>query len=553
MGRQTRTTALENGGKGTGKTWHHARRTPQLSEIFFLNQINWNMMIRFSSVILFLAVTLSTARAQMPVTELPEFDITAATLKGQLHYFASDFMRGRDTGSPEMNIAAEYLAAHLKAYGYEYAPGLDSYFQPVNFKQTAPPQEASLTINKKDYVHKEDFLLLSGKANRFKNAQAVFAGHGWVDTESGHDDYADLDVEGKIVFVQGGPPDANSPQAIFEAMSRKQQLASERGAVALIEIYNVPNLPWNFFLRYFGRESLGLDMGDDMGGDGSLAYGWMQPDTESSVMKDMQDGKRTKASLMTSGFSETPLPSQNVIGVLPGTDPELKDEYVMLTAHYDHVGVGAAGSNATMPNDSIFNGARDNGMGSIALLNAAKALGEMPTKRTIVVMWVTGEEKGLLGSRYYAERPLIPLEKTIFNLNTDGAGYNSTEHVSIFGFGRTGTDEKVVAALTAAGLKVFPDPAPEQNLFDRSDNVSFAIKGVPAMTFSPGLISFDERINKYYHQVTDNPDSIDYDYMLKYVQSYAFLARLIANDAERPTWVDGDKYYDAGQELYNKK
>jgi hypothetical protein len=511
------------------------------------------MFIRFSWVLIFLGTLLSSVPAQMAVTDLPEFDLNAATLKGQLHYFASDYMRGRDTGSPELDVAAEYLAAHLKAYGYEYAPGMDSYFQPVQLKETAPPQEASLTLNKNKYVHKEDFLLLSGKANRYKNKKAVFAGHGWVDTENGYDDYANLDVKGKIVFVLGGPPEDKSPQAIFQAMSQKRQLASERGALGLIEIYNLPNLPWNFFLRYFSRASMQLDLSQGMNSEDELIYGWMQPDTESSVIKEMQEGKRTKASLMSSGFSETAISSKNVIGVLPGTDPELKDEYLLLSAHYDHVGVGAAGSNATLPRDSIFNGARDNGLGSIALLNAAQALGEMPTKRSIIVIWVTGEEKGLLGSRYYVERPLIPLHQTIFNLNTDGGGYNSTEHISIIGYGRTGTDDKIETAATAAGLKVFPNPAPEQNLFDRSDNVSFAVKGIPCMNVSPGVTAFDDEINKYYHQVTDNPESIDYDYMLRYIQSYAYLARLIANDMERPAWIDGDKYYDAGVELYSKE
>ncbi len=511
------------------------------------------MMTRFKWILVACIGWVTALPAQTPVTELPEFDITASTLKGQLHYFASDYLKGRDTGSEGLNMAANYLAAHLKGYGYEYAPGLDSYFQPVNFVRTSPPEEGSLVINKTEYTYKDDFLWLTGDANNLRKTDVVFANHGWVDADAGINDYEGLDVDGKVVIVLPGPPDANTPQAIFQAMGQKRKLAAERGAVAVIELYRNIQFPWNFFVRYFGGSSLNLDAGDDGMDDNAILYGWMKEKTDASDIKDLQDGKRTRANLMSSGYSEMPLPSQNVIGMIPGTDPELKDEYVMLTAHYDHVGVGAAGSNAVMPNDSIFNGARDNGMGSIALLNAAKALSEMPTKRSIVVMWVTGEEKGLLGSRYYADHPLIPLDKTIFNLNTDGAGYNSKEHVSIFGFGRTGTDEKVVSALTAAGLKVFPDPAPEQNLFDRSDNVSFAAKGVPAMTFSPGLISFDEEINKYYHQVTDNPDSIDYDYMLKYVQSYIYLARLISNDAEsKPYWKEGDKYYQAGQELYKK-
>ena len=496
-----------------------------------------------------LTLVVNSVEALAPAPELPEYHITPTALKGQLHFFASDFLKGRDTGSPELNIAAEYLASHLKGYGFSHAPGLDSYFQPVNFKRTSPPEEASLTINKTDYLNREDFLLLSGDANAFEGIDAVFAGHGWKDAEAGTDDYEGLDVKGKIVFVLPGPPDNNSPQAVFQAMAQKRQWAAEQGAVALIELYRLA-FPWNFFVRYFGGSSLVMDPGNAGMSDNALLYGWVREKTDVSNIKDLQEGKTTTVSLRSSGFSEIPLPSQNVIGVIEGTDPELKNEYLMLTAHYDHVGF--VPMEEAIDGDYIKNGARDNGMGSIALLNAARVISEAPLKRSVVVMWVTGEEKGLLGSQYYAENPLIPLDKTIFNLNTDGAGYNSKEYVSIFGFGRTGTDEQVTKAVNAVGLKVFPDPAPEQNLFDRSDNVSFAIKGVPAMTFSPGLISFDAEINKYYHQVTDNPESVDYDYMLQYVQSFIFLTQLIGNDTDRPTWIEGDKYFDAGQSLYNR-
>ena len=224
-----------------------------------------------------------------------------------------------------------------------------------------------------------------------------------------------------------------------------------------------------------------------------------------------------------------------------------------MTAHYDHVGVGKQGGGPFTERDSIFNGTRDNAMGTTAILTAAKAFAEMKPKRSIIFLAVTGEELGLLGSEYYADNPLIPLDQVIFNMNTDGAGYNDVSSVSSIGYGRTGTDEAIETASKAFGLGVIQNPAPEQGLFDRSDNVSFAKRGVPCVTLSPGMTTFDQEIGKYYHQVADNPESLDYAYATKYCQTFIHAARLIADAEQRPVWVEGDKYEEVGKELYGKE
>ena len=151
---------------------------------------------------------------------------------------------------------------------------------------------------------------------------------------------------------------------------------------------------------------------------------------------------------------------------------------------------------AYQPSDSIFNGARDNAMGVTAILEAAKALSQQRPNRSVLVLAFTGEEIGLLGSKYYAEHPLVPLKQTIFDLDTDGAGYSDTTIVSVIGLERTGAKAEIEAGAKAFGLGVFAEPAPEQGLFDRSDNVNFAIKGVPAPDFSPGFKAFDQEIAK---------------------------------------------------------
>ena len=202
--------------------------------------------------------------------------------------------------------------------------------------------------------------------------------------------------------------------------------------------------------------------------------------------------------------------------------------------------------------DTIFNGARDNAFGTVAVLAAAESFTQLKPKRSILFIAYTAEEMGLLGSRHYAEHPLVPLNKTVFNMNCDGAGYNDVTKITVIGLDRTGVKNEFMKATKAFGLTAQDDPAPEQNLFDRSDNVSLAAKGIPAPTYSPGFNAFDAEINKYYHQAADNPDNIDHNYLLKYAQSYTYAARLIANRTQAPVWIKGDKYEQAYNKLFGK-
>ncbi|MCB0545950.1 MAG: M28 family peptidase [Phaeodactylibacter sp.] len=479
-----------------------------------------------------------------------EFTLEKSEPEAHLRFLASDELQGRRTTEMGNNIAARYIAAQLEAYGLKTAPGLEGYFQPIAFEAVTPPRQASFTLHKTVYTQGENLLLLTGNADNLKT-EAVFVNYGWIDEESGHNDYQGLDVKGKIVLALPGTPDGQDPMSIFNAMKTKRKLARQQGAVALIELYRL-QFPWAFFRSFFDKENLSLadeDAQDSPGQD--IVYGWMQEEQDGNFQR-LQEGKKLKATLTSKGFSRRTTFSQNVIGIIEGTDPQLRDEYVLLTAHYDHVGTGKNGGGAFTPQDSIFNGARDNGMGTVALISAAKALSKDRPRRSVIILAVTGEELGLLGSKYYSEHPLIPLDKTIFNLNTDGAGYNDVSYVSVVGFGRTGTDALVEAGVNIFGLDVFPNPAPEQNLYDRSDNVSFASKGVPAIQFTPGTTGFDEKISKYYHQVGDNPDTIDYGYLHKFCQAFARTARLIADDNARPQWRNGDKYEKAGKELYGE-
>ena len=240
--------------------------------------------------------------------------------------------------------------------------------------------------------------------------------------------------------------------------------------------------------------------------------------------------------------------AKNIIGLVRGTDATLKNQYLVLSAHYDHIGVTSQPKNG----DSIFNGARDNAIGVTAVLNAAKYFAKYPPKRSVLFILYTAEEMGLLGSKYFAANPVVPVNEIVFNLNCDNGGYNDITSAMVIGLGRTSADDDIKNACTAYKITAIPDQVPQLNLFDRSDNVSLAIKGIPAPTFGMGVRSFDDEIKKYYHQPADEVATFNLDYGLIYVRAYILSAKKIANNPVQPSWKDGDKYEAAWKELYGR-
>jgi len=485
--------------------------------------------------------------ADVAAQKQPEFSLTVPEVESKLRFIASDELQGRRTGEPGNNIAAKYIAEAFRSAGALAPEGMEDYMQYINFGKSQTPEEGMLTWGSDTYQHLEDMIVLGG-APLDATAKAVFAGHGLENEQKGWNDYKGVKAEGKIVVVMGGIPNSQDPLETFNAMETKRALAQSKGAIALIEIYRLP-FPWGFFKNYMTSDRLTPKSEDAVSSD--MSYLWIKeknPEATLALKK-----KKTELSIKHNGVYESTVKSQNVVGIIPGTDSTLANEYIALTAHYDHVGTGKNGGSFYTPEDSIFNGARDNGMGTVALIEAAKALGQQPAKRPVILIAFTGEEMGLLGSQYYASNPIIPLNETIFNFNTDGAGYNDKSSISVIGYGRTGTDDAIQAGAKAFNMGVIENPAPDQNLFDRSDNVAFAAKGVPCANFSPGVTGFEEELMKYYHQAADNPDSVDMEYLLKYVQTYIHTARIIADSPSKPIWKAGDKYEEVGKSLYQLK
>lgn len=333
----------------------------------------------------------------------------------------------------------------------------------------------------------------------------------------------------------------------FAAIQEKLEVLKAKGAVALVERFKNYGFPWEGIQQY-----LLSDHSSYFKAESSDFPAFLVNDADSSL-RGLLGNKKLRAKLTVGGNRIRNVPARNVMGWIEGKDPKLKNEYIVLSAHYDHMGVDKNPKEVDGKTDSIFNGARDNAIGTTAVINAARYFSKHPPKRSVLFISYTAEELGLVGSHYFADHPLIPLEKIVYNLNIDNASYNDTTIVSIIGLGRTSADELLKKACLAFGLKAMPDPAPEQNLFDRSDNVSLAAVGIPAPTFSLGIKKFDEEIEKHYHNVRDEVGDFNLNYGIKYIRAYILAAQYIANDPAKPSWTKGDKYEAAWKKLYGKK
>lgn len=259
-------------------------------------------------------------------------------------------------------------------------------------------------------------------------------------------------------------------------------------------------------------------------------------------------GQRLKYNVPDTQF-EKDYVLKNIVAYVPGTDPTLHRQYIMLSAHYDHIGVADYPTFVDGKLDSIFNGARDNATGVAAVIAAARYFGKYPPKRSVLLVLFTAEEEGEFGSDYYKDNPLVPLEKTIFDLNVDNAGYNTTHAICLFGLGRTSSDSLIEKACLEYDLAVLAEP-PGLQLFERSDNYNLAKVGVPAPCFSMGMKTWDEEIDRYYHRCGDDVGNMDLPYVVKFMRAYILSAKYIADNPTQPVWLWGDEYKNAWFKLY---
>ncbi|MBT8270983.1 MAG: M28 family peptidase, partial [Bacteroidia bacterium] len=294
--------------------------------------------------------------------------VNKADIEGHIYFLADDLLKGREAGTPENKIAASYLANTLRSYGVKPNPKTGNYYQMVPFQKSEAPKPIFLSLNGKEVKNK----LVMKAANLQVTTDGVYLGYGM------ESDYKDKDVQQKFVIVRSGSQKSTSIQAAFGLRGQKEALAKAAGALGVIELMDVNSGIWGRIEHFINapRLELGSDK-EDGKDDDQFGYIWLK-DSGGDMSGDMENNPNSQVKVEMAANPVSKIMSQNVIGVVEGTDPKLKDEYIIYSAHYDHVGIGSADSKG----DTIYNGARDNAVGTTTVLSMAENLAKYPTKRS---------------------------------------------------------------------------------------------------------------------------------------------------------------------------
>jgi len=500
----------------------------------------------------------------------------AQRIRADVEFLASDLLEGRDTGSRGYDIAAAYVATQFRAVGLKPAGENGSWLQQVPFRRSTHvgiPQ-ASVTLGGKAVAlrHGPDFAARPSLAQQQRaiDAPLVFAGHGISDRALGIDDYAGLDARGKIVVVLEGTPKGLDSEVASHVESSKERTAASKGAIGLVTIANSSAAPAYDILKYKGRPV--VDWVDPAGktvSDSnvlSLSAAISQNLAKRIFAAARQDYAKVRASGFRAGAmrgfdlgarlslrdqaSWQNFTSPEVVGLLPGSDPRLRDEYVVLMGHLDHLGINP---DAKPGEDAIYNGALDNAAGVATMLEAARsfATSGKPPRRSVLFIANTGEEKGLRGADYFAANPTVPRSKIVgvVDLDMPVLLYDFTD-VTAFGADHSTVAVAVRDAARSIGVKVAPDPMPEEAIFTRSDHYRFVTRGIPAILLMTGYGNGGERkwkdfFAKAYHKVTDDmTQPIRWDQGARYADLNYRIARSLADADTRPLWYESDYFGD---------
>ncbi len=467
-----------------------------------------------------------------PVEEIGKI-VTRASVEAPLTFLSADEMRGRDTGSRELDIAAGYIASQFQEMGVKPPRGLAGYFQPVDLQRTEPANAATLVINNHSLKLEDEFAILSGETGEWKG-DFVYAGYGSVEE-------IPADIKGKIVLSIAGSKGITGREPVFISSSEKLDRIRAAGGAGLIEIVPSEAVAWSSVLASFGEHTrVSIRREDHI-----IPHIWVK-EASAFGLNEIQKGTNSRLSIV--GREPKKIFSKNVLGVIEGSDAALKDEYLVITAHYDHLGVGTP-----KDQDSIYNGARDNAVGVVSMMSAARFFSKFRPKRSILLIAFTGEEKGLLGSYWYADHPVIPLQQTIFCFNSDGAGYTDKTIATVIGLTRSTAEGNISKGCASFAIKAEMVSTLDGIIFQGTDNFNFTKHGVPSVCFCPGFRAFDAELLKFYHQPADEVSSLDFDYLLKFFRGFVYANYLIANDPQSPKWTAGDKFESLGRNLYRNK
>ena len=506
-------------------------------------------------------------------------------LRAHIEFLADDLMRGRQPGSPGYNIAANYVSSQFTQMGLLPAGNGGSYFQQVPLRQAfLEPGSAELEFKRGKetipLVFVEQFYMgpSLGSTASDLDAGLVFAGYGIESAELEHNDYANLDAKGKVVVIFAGQPhDFPSEEgAHFASTAEKTKAAVHHGAVGILVIHTPrasQRFQWDRVSSRVGTPSMGWVNGEgEVHGEfkqiqagAMLRHTAAEPifenapvDLQTLLENDENGEPLTTFDLdgrvsMRQRSTHESISSPNVVAVLPGSDPLLANEYVVYTAHLDHLGELHSDGDEKARKDIINNGALDNASGVSVMLETARLFtqGE-PPRRSILFVAVTGEEKGLVGSEYFAMNPTVPVESIVGEVNLDmPLLLYEFGDVIAFGAEHSSLGDTVREAARSYAIELSPDPFPEQNIFVRSDHYRFVQQGIPSVFLVTGMKSLDESVDtqpifegflkEHYHKPSDDLNlPINYVAAAKFTRINTKIGELLANDPDRPTWHEGD-------------
>ena len=533
-------------------------------------------------------IALAADQPALPSKDATEA-ITAPDLLKHIKVLASDEFEGRAPGSKGEELSVKYISEQFKALGLKPGNPNGSYIQEVPLAGIITAPTASFTVGDKKTELKfpDDYVASSARLQseiKAENTDIVFVGYGVVAPEFGWDDYKSVDVRGKtILMLINDPaiPDPADPAKLDPKMFKgsamtyygrwtyKYEIAAEKGAAAAVIIHEtVPAAyPYSVIISSWAKENFEIDATDKNMGAVQIRS-WIALDVAKKLLADSgQDFDALKKAALTKEFRPVaigakasfdlkqtvrPFKSRNVAGKLEGSDPKLKEEWIMYTAHWDHLG-----RHEELKGDQIFNGAADNASGVGGLIELATGYMKLKPapKRSVLFIATTAEEAGLLGAKFYAEHPLYPLEKTLADINMDGLSlWGKTRDIEDISFGNSDLDDMLAAAAGRQGRVMNPNSQPEKGTFYRADNFEFSKVGLPSLYTGAGRDVLgkppefgqqkkDEYVAKHYHQPSDqvNPEwdlsGAAEDLRLLFEVGYQ-----VANGDKFPEWKPGTEF-----------
>lgn len=488
--------------------------------------------------------------------------ITPERLRAHLEFVANDLLEGRDTPSRGLDLACWYVATQLKLWGVKPAGENGTYFQTLKFsKPEISVEKSSMNFNGVALSWGKDFAI-NPIGGAVTDSNLVFVGYGWKIPSKNLDPYAKVNVKGKLMVVMSGMPPGTSrrdrnTEKFKDALS-PEQAATEFGATGIIQLPSVAaTTDFAGYAKRFVSASratmggassnlptvtLSADMAKTLFAEETVNGDAVLKANEDRTMLDSFELKPDKKINFTLSVNGNETTAFNVVGIVEGSDPKLKSEYVAIGAHIDHVGMGGNGP------DKIFNGADDDGSGTVSILEIAHAFatGTKP-KRSVIFVWHCGEEKGLWGSNHFVENPSVPLGNIVAQLNIDMIGRSRpagdtnpankmlTDANSIYVVGSRKISSELGDINEQSNKKLFnlkfdyhyDEPNDPENIYQRSDHYNYARKGIPIAFFFDG-------VHEDYHRVTDHADKIDYVKMSKVARTVYGTAFLLGNLDHRP-------------------